>query len=93
MHIHPNYLFAMFRATLFDKIKRSYVMKYKLIFQPKGKAPTKGAKQILMENSATVNFYRNMALGAGLFHSVLLIVLYSDSLTPWTIVSNTSLVK
>ncbi|KAL0851974.1 hypothetical protein ABMA28_000251 [Loxostege sticticalis] len=55
---------------------------------PKGKAPTKGAKQILMENSATVNFYRNMALGAGLFHSVLLIVLYSDSLTPWTIFLN-----
>ncbi|RVE51041.1 hypothetical protein evm_004332 [Chilo suppressalis] len=55
---------------------------------PKGKAPTKGAKQILMENSATVNFYRNMALGAGLFHCAFLIALYLDSITSWTIAFN-----
>lgn len=40
-----------------------------------------------MENTATITFYRNMALGAGLFHGLLLITLYSDSLTTLTIVS------
>ncbi|XP_028170838.1 transmembrane protein 208 [Ostrinia nubilalis] len=55
---------------------------------PKGKAPTKGAKQILMENSATVSFYRNMAVGAGVFHVLLLICVYADSVTPFNICMN-----
>ncbi|XP_011190903.1 transmembrane protein 208 [Zeugodacus cucurbitae] len=32
--------------------------------QPKGKQGTKGAKQIVEENKATLNFYRNMAIGS-----------------------------
>ena len=47
---------------------------------PKGKAPTKGAKQILVENTATVNFYRNMSLGAASFYG-LVTFFYYDSLT------------
>ncbi|XP_055920424.1 transmembrane protein 208 [Eupeodes corollae] len=31
---------------------------------PKGKQGTKGAKQIVEENTATLSFYRNMALGS-----------------------------
>lgn len=57
-------------------------------FQPqKGKAPTKGAKQILVENAATVNFYRNMALGAAGFYAVLTVALYYDSLSAGIMVS------
>ncbi|XP_053624252.1 transmembrane protein 208 [Plodia interpunctella] len=40
-----------------------------------GKAPTKGAKQILVENQATVSFYRNMGLGAVAVHAVIVTVL------------------
>ncbi|XP_026317252.1 transmembrane protein 208 [Hyposmocoma kahamanoa] len=54
----------------------------------KGKAPTKGAKQILVENAATVNFYRNMALGAASFYAVLTAALYYDSLTTGIIFLN-----
>lgn len=48
---------------------------------PKGKAPTKGAKQILMENTATVNFYRNMALGATALYGAVTLTLYYDNFT------------
>ncbi|XP_072930559.1 transmembrane protein 208 [Epargyreus clarus] len=54
----------------------------------KGKVPTKGAKQILTENVATVNFYRNMSLGAGLFFNIVSSVFYYDSLTGLTIFLN-----
>lgn len=40
-----------------------------------------------MENAATVNFYRNMALGAAGFYAVLTGALYYDSLTAGVIVS------
>lgn len=78
----------MYRASILDKVKMRRRLRGKFFFQPqKGKTPTKGAKQILMENTATVSFYRNMALGAGLFHCLLLIAIYADSITPLTIVS------
>ncbi|OWR46338.1 transmembrane protein 208 [Danaus plexippus] len=47
----------------------------------KGKAPTKGAKQILTENAATVSFYRNMAVCAGLFFNIYVVVLNYESAT------------
>ncbi|CAH0578013.1 unnamed protein product [Chrysodeixis includens] len=53
---------------------------------PKGKAPTKGAKQILVENTATVNFYRNMALGSTAFYGVISLGFYYDNFT-WGIIS------
>lgn len=54
----------------------------------KGKAPTKGAKQILVENTATVNFYRNMALGATGLYAVVTLALYTDNLTAGIICLN-----
>ncbi|XP_041986721.1 transmembrane protein 208 [Aricia agestis] len=47
----------------------------------KGKTPTKGAKQILMENTATVSFYRNMAIAAGLTYNLLAFTLFAESLS------------
>ncbi|CAK1588644.1 unnamed protein product [Parnassius mnemosyne] len=45
----------------------------------KGKAPTRGAKQILSENGATVLFYRNMSLGAsGLYNVITFIFFYHN---------------
>lgn len=41
----------------------------------------------MVENAATVNFYRNMALGAASFYAVLTAALYYDSLTTGIIVS------
>lgn len=55
---------------------------------PKGKPPTKGAKQILMENIATVNFYRNMALGASAFYGIIAALLYYENLTVWILFLN-----
>lgn len=55
---------------------------------PKGKAPTKGAKQILTENAATINFYRNMALGASTVYALVTLILYSDNLTTGVIFLN-----
>lgn len=42
------------------------------IFQPpqKGKQATKGAKQIVEENVATLKFYRNMSLGSSVLFLV-----------------------
>ncbi|KAG6457140.1 transmembrane protein 208-like [Manduca sexta] len=54
----------------------------------KGKAPTKGAKQILAENSATVSFYRNMSLGACAVYTSVTLFLYYEYLTAWVIVMN-----
>lgn len=54
----------------------------------KGKAPTRGAKQILMENAATVTFYRNMALGSTLFYGVFMSLLYPEQISAWVIVLN-----
>lgn len=48
---------------------------------PKGKPKTKGAKQILVENSATVNFYRNMALGSSAIYGVITIGFFYDYFT------------
>lgn len=45
----------------------------------------KGAKQILTENAAATNFYRNMALGSTLFYVVFMSILYPDDLTLWII--------
>ncbi|KAJ0183913.1 hypothetical protein K1T71_000336 [Dendrolimus kikuchii] len=54
----------------------------------KGKAPTKGAKQILVENTATVNFYRNMALGSSVFYGINTSIFYYEHLTFWIIFLN-----
>ncbi|KAJ8976904.1 hypothetical protein NQ317_014075 [Molorchus minor] len=56
--------------------------------QQKGKQGTKGAKQIIEENVTTLNFYRNMAIGANalsliilvFYHSAISIVLYLFSI-------------
>ncbi|XP_063546212.1 transmembrane protein 208 [Cydia strobilella] len=55
---------------------------------PPKKAPTKGAKQILSENIATVLFYRNMALAASAFYGIFTGALYYDQLTGWIIFLN-----
>ncbi|XP_023938729.1 transmembrane protein 208 isoform X2 [Bicyclus anynana] len=55
---------------------------------PKGKAPTKGAKQILTENAATVSFYRNMALGAGAAYNIVTVMFYYESITVASLVMN-----
>lgn len=57
------------------------------LFQQKGKAPTKGAKQILLENSVTLNFYRNMSLVAIAAYGVVTTCLYLEDLTTGVIVS------
>ncbi|CAH2269910.1 jg25561 [Pararge aegeria aegeria] len=54
----------------------------------KVKVPTKGAKQILTENAATVSFYRNMALGAGAAYNLATLAFYYDSMTTLGIVMN-----
>ncbi|KAI5647041.1 hypothetical protein NE865_01296 [Phthorimaea operculella] len=54
----------------------------------KGKAPTKGAKQILLENESTRTFYRNMSLGAAALYAVITGALYYDSLTAGVIFMN-----
>ncbi|KAF9804905.1 hypothetical protein SFRURICE_007808 [Spodoptera frugiperda] len=54
----------------------------------KGKAPTKGAKQILLENSVTLNFYRNMSLVAIAAYGVVTTCLYLEDLTTGVIVMN-----
>ncbi|KAK9880855.1 hypothetical protein WA026_013180 [Henosepilachna vigintioctopunctata] len=46
----------------------------------KGKQGTKGAKQIVEENVSTLNFYRNMAMGANAF-SLILLVFYNSSIS------------
>ncbi|XP_013189169.1 transmembrane protein 208 [Amyelois transitella] len=40
-----------------------------------GKAPTKGAKQILVENEATISFYRNMGLAAVGLHALIVLLI------------------
>ncbi|KAL3275501.1 hypothetical protein HHI36_020261 [Cryptolaemus montrouzieri] len=46
----------------------------------KGKQGTKGAKQIVEENISTLNFYRNMAIGANAF-SLIILVFYNSSIS------------
>ncbi|VVD02789.1 transmembrane protein 208 isoform X2 [Leptidea sinapis] len=48
--------------------------------QPK-KAPTKGAKQVVVENEATINFYRNMAGAVALLYSAIMFGFYNDQIT------------
>ncbi|XP_014361956.2 transmembrane protein 208 isoform X2 [Papilio machaon] len=55
---------------------------------PKGKAPTKGAKQILAENTATVTFYRNMSLGATAFFNIITFIFFYDQMTTSVIFMN-----
>ncbi|XP_047040607.1 transmembrane protein 208 [Helicoverpa zea] len=55
---------------------------------PKGKPPTKGAKQILVENSETVSFYRNMSLAAAALYGTATVSLYWDNLTTGIIFLN-----
>ncbi|XP_034944978.1 transmembrane protein 208 [Chelonus insularis] len=46
------------------------------------KVATKGAKQIVEENAATLNFYRNMALGAtGVYLAVMMVLFEFTTLT------------
>ncbi|KAJ2954264.1 hypothetical protein O0L34_g2514 [Tuta absoluta] len=54
----------------------------------KGKAPTKGAKQILLENQETVTFYRNMSLLASALYAIIIGTLFLDSLTAGVIFMN-----
>nr|CAD7452506.1 unnamed protein product [Timema tahoe] len=56
----------------------------------KGKQGTKGQKQILDENIATLNFYRNMVFIANGIYLIVMCVI-SDSFSWQTIVSNQSL--
>lgn len=44
--------------------------------QPKGKQGTKGAKQIVEENSATLKFYRNMAAGGSVIYLLVTFLLF-----------------
>ncbi|CAG4955416.1 unnamed protein product [Colias eurytheme] len=55
---------------------------------PQRKAPTKGAKQILVENETTIRFYRNMAGAAGLFYNCIMFGIYHDHLASWLIFMN-----
>ncbi|KAG5887426.1 hypothetical protein JTB14_024625 [Gonioctena quinquepunctata] len=48
--------------------------------QQKGKQGTKGAKQIVEENVATLNFYRNMAIGANAL-SLMILVFYFNAIS------------
>lgn len=58
------------------------------IFQPpKGKAPTRGAKQIHTENTASIYFYRNISLCAALVYHTVNIGFYFDKISTVTIVS------
>ncbi|CAH0625373.1 unnamed protein product [Chrysodeixis includens] len=45
---------------------------------PKRKFKAKGARQILLENAVTVNFYCNIALGATVFNTVIAVVCYKS---------------
>lgn len=56
--------------------------------QAKGKQGTKGAKQIVEENSATLKFYRNMAAGGSTIY--LLVTFLMFEFTGLTIVSATN---
>ncbi|KOB79314.1 hypothetical protein OBRU01_00588, partial [Operophtera brumata] len=53
---------------------------------PKGKAPTKGMKQILADNSATIKFYRSMMMGSLAIYGIVMALIfmsrpiYSDSM-------------
>lgn len=53
---------------------------------PKGKQGTKGAKQIVEENVATLKFYRNMSFGATAAF-VLVTLVFSDLFRGLTMVS------
>ncbi|KAG4076706.1 hypothetical protein HA402_001993 [Bradysia odoriphaga] len=44
--------------------------------QPKGKQGTKGAKQIVEENAATLKFYRNMAAGGSVIYLLVTFLLF-----------------
>lgn len=46
----------------------------------KGKIGTKGAKQIVEENAATLSFYRNMAIGANAI-SLIILFIFNSSLS------------
>ncbi|CAH2103858.1 unnamed protein product [Euphydryas editha] len=54
----------------------------------KGKAPTRGAKQIHTENNATVYFYRNISLAAALVYHSITIAFYFDEISTGTIILN-----
>lgn len=56
------------------------------MFQQKGKTPTKGAKQIITENMATVKFYRNMAFGAFSLYGIIMASYYAEFFTFWLMV-------
>ncbi|XP_047524499.1 transmembrane protein 208 [Pieris napi] len=55
---------------------------------PPKKAPTKGAKQILVENEATISFYRNMAGASGLFYNSVMFGIYHDEVRSWLMFMN-----
>ncbi|XP_026500785.1 transmembrane protein 208 [Vanessa tameamea] len=55
---------------------------------PKGKAPTRGAKQIFTENRATVNFYRNISLVTSLIYHSTTLALHFRDITSGTILLN-----
>lgn len=55
---------------------------------PKGKAPTRGAKQIHTENTASIYFYRNISLCAALVYHTVNIGFYFDQISTVTIIMN-----
>ncbi|XP_054748718.1 transmembrane protein 208-like [Lytechinus pictus] len=50
---------------------------------PKGKVGTKGQKQILAENAETLNYYRNIMVGASLLYIVIRLLWKLDTFTWW----------
>ncbi|XP_068618306.1 transmembrane protein 208 [Battus philenor] len=54
----------------------------------KGKTPTKGSKQIMAENTATVLFYRNMSLGAGAFYNIFFFIFFYEHMSTFIMVMN-----
>lgn len=55
---------------------------------PKGKPPTKGSKQILVENAATVKFYRNMSMAATSFYGIITALFYYENISNWVLFFN-----
>lgn len=71
-------------------VKIFFLLNNEIIFlqTKKGKALTKGAKQITEENTSTLSFYTNMALGAmGIYFAVTTVLF---EFTTLTIVSSNS---
>ncbi|NXC20754.1 TM208 protein, partial [Corythaeola cristata] len=52
--------------------------------QPKGKAGTKGKKQIFEENRETLRFYLRIILGASAVYALVNLVIFYPAASAWT---------